>query len=120
MNRAVFEQLVADALTRIPRRFRNALTNLVIVVEDEPSLDLLQEIQQTGDIFFPKNWMDALLDGHNSREAVDVIRAFLDEHPQQDSEKPSNEPAYPVRLRRIILQSADDLFRAPDIVVPGS
>ncbi len=45
MNRAVFEQLVADALTRIPRRFRNALTNLVIVVEDEPSLDLLQEME---------------------------------------------------------------------------
>jgi predicted Zn-dependent protease with MMP-like domain len=45
MNRAEFEQLVADALTRIPRRFRDALTNLVIVVEDEPSVDLLQEME---------------------------------------------------------------------------
>ena len=85
-----------------------------------PALDLLQEIQQTGDIFFPKNWMDALLDGHNSREAVDAVREFLDAHPQPDPASPSPEPVYPVRLRRIILQSADDLFRAPDIVVPGS
>jgi predicted Zn-dependent protease with MMP-like domain len=45
MNRAAFEQLVSDALTRIPRRFRDALTNLVIVVEDEPSVDLLQEME---------------------------------------------------------------------------
>jgi predicted Zn-dependent protease with MMP-like domain len=45
MNRPAFEQLVADALTRIPRRFRDALTNLVIVVEDEPSVDLLQEME---------------------------------------------------------------------------
>jgi predicted Zn-dependent protease with MMP-like domain len=45
MNRVAFEQLVSDALTRIPRRFRDALTNLVIVVEDEPSVDLLQEME---------------------------------------------------------------------------
>ncbi len=31
-----------------------------------PSLDLLWEIQKTGDIFFPKRWMDATLDGHTS------------------------------------------------------
>jgi predicted Zn-dependent protease with MMP-like domain len=45
MNRAEFEQLVAGALTRIPRRFRDALANLVIVVEDEPSVDLLLEME---------------------------------------------------------------------------
>jgi aminopeptidase N len=85
-----------------------------------PGLELLLEIRQTGDIFFPKNWLDALLGGHSSREAVDVVREFLDQHPQADPAAASAEPAYPVRLRRVILQSADDLFRAPDIVVPGS
>ncbi len=45
MNRAVFEQLVADALASIPRRFRKALANLVIVVEDEPSRQLLEEME---------------------------------------------------------------------------
>jgi aminopeptidase N len=88
-----------------------------------PSLDLLEEIQRTGDIFFPKNWMDAVLNGHSSREAVNVVRAFLDEHP--DPTAPSAESAppgrpYAVRLRRIIQQSADDLFRAADIVIPGT
>ena len=52
--------------------------------------------------------MDAVLGGHNTRSAVDVVRVFLDEHPD-----------YPLRLRRIILQSADNLFRAADIVPPG-
>ena len=68
-----------------------------------PSLEVLREIQRTGDIFFPKNWMDATLSGHNMRTAADTVRAFL--NAQRD---------YPVRLRRIILQSADELFRAAD------
>src|SRR5262245_126331 len=45
VNRVMFEQLVADALKGIPRRFRKALDNLAIVVEDEPSLDLLEEME---------------------------------------------------------------------------
>jgi aminopeptidase N len=70
-----------------------------------PALDLLLEIQRTGDIFFPKNWMDSTLGGYNSRSAAETVRKFLSEHPD-----------YPVRLRRIVLQSADDLFRAAEIV----
>jgi aminopeptidase N len=66
-----------------------------------PGLDLLVEIRRTGDIFFPRNWMDALLGGHNSPEAAETVRGFLREFPQ-----------YPARLRRIIQQSADLLFRA--------
>jgi predicted Zn-dependent protease with MMP-like domain len=45
MKRAAFERLVADALAGIPRRFRQALANLAIVVEDEPSADLLEEME---------------------------------------------------------------------------
>src|SRR5437667_4616510 len=45
-----------------------------------PSLDLLVEIQRTGDIFFPTRWMNATLGGHNTRSAADVVRAFLNEH----------------------------------------
>ena len=45
MNRPVFEQLVADALASIPKRFRQALANLAIVVEDEPSSQLLHEME---------------------------------------------------------------------------
>ena len=45
MNRAAFEELVANALASIPRKFRKALANLAIVVEDEPTAQLLEEME---------------------------------------------------------------------------
>src|SRR5262249_59001979 len=44
MRREAFEGLVADALRSIPKRFRDAMSNLAIVVEDEPSATLLDEM----------------------------------------------------------------------------
>ena len=45
MQRARFEALVADALDGIPRRFRDAMANLAIFVEDEPSAALLDDME---------------------------------------------------------------------------
>jgi len=45
VDRKAFERLVADALATIPRRFRNAMRNIAIVVEDEPSEELLDEME---------------------------------------------------------------------------
>jgi len=45
MNRDAFERAVADALATIPRRFRDAMANIAIVVEDEPSRELLREME---------------------------------------------------------------------------
>ena len=45
MQRDKFERLVADALASIPRRFRDAMANLAIVVDDEPSLELLEDME---------------------------------------------------------------------------
>jgi len=45
MTRAAFEQLVAEALRLIPRRFQREMTNLVLVVEAEPSAELLEEME---------------------------------------------------------------------------
>ena len=45
MEQRKFDRLVADALASIPRRFRDAMTNLAIVVEDEPSRGLLEEME---------------------------------------------------------------------------
>ena len=42
--RQEFETLVAEALASIPRRFREAIQNLAIVVEDEPSRELLRDM----------------------------------------------------------------------------
>jgi len=44
MTRDAFERLVAEAVTLIPARFRDAMQNLALVVEDEPSPDLLDEM----------------------------------------------------------------------------
>lgn len=68
-------------------------------------LELLQEIQRTGDIFFPKRWLDALLAGHNSPVAATTVRGFL-----------AGAGDYPGRLRRILLQAADPLFRSSAIL----
>ena len=45
MTREEFRQLVAEALDTIPRRFRNHLKNLAVLVEDEPSESLLREME---------------------------------------------------------------------------
>lgn len=45
MQRKAFERLVAEALASIPRRFRKAMQNIAIVVEDEPSASLLAEME---------------------------------------------------------------------------
>ncbi|MEO2194758.1 MAG: M1 family aminopeptidase [bacterium] len=66
-----------------------------------PSLEMVEEIQRTGDIFFPSNWLDATLGGHNSSEAADIVRRFLD----------GLAPDFPHRLRAKILQSADLLLQ---------
>ena len=67
-----------------------------------PSLELLWEIQKTGDIFFPKRWMDNTLGGYRSGDVAGDVRRFVATLPA----------SYPVRLKNIVLQSADELFRA--------
>jgi predicted Zn-dependent protease with MMP-like domain len=44
MTRSEFERLVEEALREIPRRFRRAMQNVAVVVEDEPSPELLAEM----------------------------------------------------------------------------
>ena len=44
-----------------------------------PALDELLEVQQTGDIFFPKNWCTSLLSGHKSPEARQILLDYLKE-----------------------------------------
>ncbi len=69
-----------------------------------PSLELLAEIQQTGDIFFPARWLSASLGNYRSQSAVNTVREFL-----------AQRPDYNHQLRLKILQAADPLFRAAQI-----
>jgi predicted Zn-dependent protease with MMP-like domain len=48
-----FERRVTEALSTIPKRFRVAMRNIAIVVEDEPSSELLREMEvEAGDTLF--------------------------------------------------------------------
>ncbi len=45
MTRDRFNELVEDALREIPRRFRSAMKNVAVVVEDEPPPHVLEEME---------------------------------------------------------------------------
>jgi len=69
------------------------------------SLDMLEELQRTGDIFFPKGWLDATLGEYQTKAAADAVRDYLEQNKglRQD-------------LKNKLLQSSDMLFRAESIV----
>ena len=92
------EPWVVEGLSHLHHPLRAAASAKYVL----PSLELLQEIQRTGDIFFPTRWMNTTLAGHNSPAVAATVQQFLDRQP----------PTYPVRLRNIILQAADELVRA--------
>lgn len=82
-----------------PLRSESALPTI------RPALDLIEEVQRTGDIFFPGRWLGASLGGHNQVAAAEEIQRFLDERPD-----------LPPRLRGKVLQSADGVWRSASIV----
>ena len=69
-----------------------------------PSLDLLEDIQRTGDIFFPERWLHATLGGHQTASAAEVVQRYL-------ADRPDLAP----RLRAKVLQAVDGLQRAARI-----
>jgi predicted Zn-dependent protease with MMP-like domain len=53
MTREAFERLVEAALRGIPARFRSEMKNVAVVVEDEPSADVLEDLEvEPGDTLF--------------------------------------------------------------------
>ncbi|MFT3933937.1 MAG: M1 family aminopeptidase [Chitinophagaceae bacterium] len=71
------------------------------------TLDMLEEIQQTGDIFFPQNWLGSIFGNYQSAAAWQVVDNFLQQH-----------PAYNPKLKAKILQTTDNLYRA--VFITGS
>ncbi|QNF33933.1 aminopeptidase [Adhaeribacter swui] len=71
------------------------------------SLDLLAEIQKTGDIFFPYSWLQSTFGSYQTPAAANTVRTFLKQHPN-----------YNPKLKAKILQAADDLFRAERLLNP--
>lgn len=46
-----------------------------------PGLDALADIQRTGAIFFPGDWLSALLSGHRDEAAREVVSKWIASHP---------------------------------------
>jgi len=65
----------------------------------ELSLSLIEEIQQTGDIFFPKAWLNNTIGMYSSKDAYDILNKFIKANPQINPQ-----------LKMKILQSTNDLF----------
>ena len=95
------EPWVLDALSYLhhPLRARQAEKYIL------PSLEMLEEIQLTGDIFFPAGWLNEILAGHQSATAAATVRQFMKDHPDLSD-----------NLKNKILQSADLLFRAEQVM----
>ena len=92
------EPWVLEGVAYLHHPLRAAASERYIAV----SLGMLQEIQRTGDIFFPKRWADATLSGHASASSAKIVTSFIAALP----------PDYPDRLRRVLLSASDDLLRA--------
>ena len=69
---------------------------------------MVEEIQRTGDIFFPQRWLGSTLGSHSDPALAADVKEWLDALPGD----------YPHRLRGKILQSTDGLDRAARIGNP--
>ncbi len=68
------------------------------------SLDLVDEIQRTGDIFFPKDWLDNTVGKYSSKYAFDEVQRFLKENPN-----------FSPILKRKLFMATDLLYKAQNI-----
>ena len=95
-NRAI-ESWVVDALAYLHHPQRTETSKKYIT----QSLELMEEIQVTGDIFFPARWIGGTLQNHTASDAAQTVRDFLAERPD-----------YNYQLKLKILQATDMLYRA--------
>ena len=67
-------------------------------------LETLEEVQLTGDIFFPKGWLASSIGNYSSKEAYAILQDFLAENPDYN----------PILLKKL-QQTTDQLERAQQI-----
>ena len=91
--------LSANNYIHHPLRQKEAIENLHL------SLDLLEEIQKTGDIFFPKGWLDSTIGNYTSKEAYDLVQEFIKTHPDLNK-----------NLLNKLLQATDGLHRKHELL----
>lgn len=94
------EAWVQTAISNIHHPLRHTSSTKLL----RTSLDLLEEIQITGDIFFPKRWLVSTIGNYSSAEAHQIVEDYL-------SANPDLTPS----LRNKLLQAADDLYRVQEL-----
>ena len=103
---ALFAWLLSDAKNRRPEPWAATMLGYLYHHTRQAEsfgyiyegLDALKEIQRTGDIFFPSNWLKALLGGQQNDKAAQEVERFLE-----------NNPNYPQLLKNKILQNTPQL-----------
>ncbi len=90
------ESWVGTALQQLHHPLRQATSILYL----PKTLEMLEEIQMTGDIFFPIGWLSSSFGSYSSEEAYQLAERFLNEHPD-----------YPPHLKLKILQNIDGIQR---------
>ena len=103
---SVFASLLIASNRRIEPWAASALSHLNHPLREKesvayirPALEILQEVQRTGDIFVPATWVRSLLSGHHSEAAKKEVEAFFQARPD-----------FPPKLSNKIRQQADHLF----------
>jgi predicted Zn-dependent protease with MMP-like domain len=92
MTRKEFERLVEFALKSIPKRFRDSMKNIAVVVEDEPSPDLLSEMGiEEGDSLYglfqgtpltERGWTD----GSRMPDRISIYQRPIEEDAEDDED----------------------------------
>ncbi|MFS4468996.1 M1 family metallopeptidase [Maribacter sp. 2210JD10-5] len=82
-----------------PLRQKESIENV------ELSLELLEEIQETGDIFFPLGWLNSTIGRYTSKEAYDMVKNYIASRPELDK-----------NLKQKLLQATDNLYRRQKIL----
>mgnify|MGYP000725338661 CR=1 FL=1 len=67
-------------------------------------LEQLEEVQLTGDIFFPKSWLASSIGKYSSKEANEILQQFLNDNPNYN----------PILLKKL-QQTTDNLVKAQNI-----
>lgn len=94
------ESWVQTALNNIHHPLRQAQSTKHL----KSILENLEEVQLTGDIFFPKGWLSSSIGNYSSKEATLILQDFLDDYPNYS----------PILLKKL-LQTTDNLTRAQKI-----
>src|SRR6185437_937913 len=95
------EAWVLTALSYLHHPLRTAYSEKYLAA----SLDWLQDIQHTGDVFIPQSWLAASFGYYQTAGAAKIVTDFLERHPD-----------YNPKLKAKILQATDNLFRVQKIV----